>query len=82
MLSFVENLFLQKKPLQDLLSSLNAVFSTNESTQIYNRSCDLQPGLYLQIPTENHPSSPDLTLVITMYLIQYGFLFLLHIYYM
>ena len=26
-------------------------FSTNESTQIYNRSCDL----YLQIPTENHP---------------------------
>ena len=29
-------------------------FSTNESTQIYNRSCDLYPGLYLQIPTENH----------------------------
>ena len=31
----MENLFL-KNPLQDLLSSLNAVISTNESTQIYN----------------------------------------------
>ena len=30
-------------------------FSTNESTQNYNRSCDLQPNLYLQVPTENHP---------------------------
>jgi hypothetical protein len=29
--------------------------STNESTPIHNKSCDLQPGLlYLQIPTENH----------------------------
>ena len=33
MLSLVENLFF-KKPLQDLLSSLNAVISTNESTRI------------------------------------------------
>ena len=33
-LSLVENLFFQKNPLQDLLSSLNAVISTNESTQI------------------------------------------------
>ena len=34
MLSLVENLF-KKNPLQDLLSSLNAVvISTNESTQI------------------------------------------------
>ena len=33
MLSLVENLFLQKHPLQDLLSSLNAVISTNESTR-------------------------------------------------
>ena len=32
---------LKKNPLQDLLSSLNAVISTNESTQIYNMSCDL-----------------------------------------
>ena len=32
----VENLFFQKDPLQDLLSSLNAVISTNESTQICN----------------------------------------------
>ena len=30
MLSFVENLFLEKNPLQDLLSSANAVISTNE----------------------------------------------------
>ena len=33
MLSLVENLFLQKYPLQDFLSSLNAVISTNESTE-------------------------------------------------
>ena len=32
MLSLVENLF-KKNPLQDLLSSLDAVISTNESTQ-------------------------------------------------
>ena len=31
-LSLVENLF-KKNPLQDLLSSLNAVISTNESTE-------------------------------------------------
>ena len=55
MLSLVENLFL-KNPLQDLLSSLNAVISTNEkSTEsitghvIYNLAYT-----YLQIPTENH----------------------------
>ena len=30
-----------KNPLQDFLSSLNAVISINESTRIYNRSCDL-----------------------------------------
>ena len=32
MLSLVENLF-KENPLQDLLSSLNAVISTNESTE-------------------------------------------------
>ena len=32
-LSLVENLFLQKNPLQDFLSNLNAVISTNESTE-------------------------------------------------
>ena len=32
MISLVENLF-KKNPLQDLLSSLNAVISTNESTK-------------------------------------------------
>ena len=47
-------IYLKKNPLPDLLSSLNAVISTNESTQIirghviYNLS-------NLQIPTENHP---------------------------
>ena len=46
--------FILKNPLQHLLSSRNAVISTNESTQIYDTSYDLQPGLYLQIPTENH----------------------------
>ena len=29
MLSLVENLFVKKNPLQDLISSLNAVISTN-----------------------------------------------------
>ena len=32
MLSLVENLFFQKNPLPDFLSSLNAVILTNEST--------------------------------------------------
>ena len=32
--SLVENLLFQKSPLQDFLSSLNAVISTNESTPI------------------------------------------------
>ena len=30
----MENLVLEKNPLQNLLSSLNAVISTNESTRI------------------------------------------------
>ena len=34
----MEILFVKKNPLQDLLSSLNAVVSTNEMTQIYNSS--------------------------------------------
>ena len=33
-LSLVQNLFVKNNPLQDLLSSPNAVISTNESTQI------------------------------------------------
>ena len=33
-LSLVQILFVKKTPLQDLLSSLNAVISTNESTRI------------------------------------------------
>ena len=38
-----------------------AVISTNVSTQIYNRSCDILPGLYLQIPTENHQYASNKT---------------------
>ena len=33
MFTLVENLFEKKNPLQDFLSSLNAVISTNESTE-------------------------------------------------
>ena len=33
MLSLVETLFFQKNPLQDFFSSLNAMISTNESTE-------------------------------------------------
>jgi NAD(P)-dependent dehydrogenase (short-subunit alcohol dehydrogenase family) len=36
----------------------------NESTQIHNRSCDLYPDLYLQIPTENHPRGARLILAV------------------
>ena len=43
-----------KKSFTRFLSGLFAVISINESTQIYDTSYDLQPGLYLQIPTENH----------------------------
>ena len=43
--------FILKNPLQDLLSSVNAVISTN---WIYNRSHDLQPGLYLNLTDDNH----------------------------
>ena len=34
MFSLVDNLFLQKNPLQDVLSSLNAVISINEKNWI------------------------------------------------
>ena len=55
----MENLFLQKNPLQDFLSSLNAEISTNESTKfitghvIYNLSYiykfQLKTTLFLEI---------------------------------
>ena len=45
----LENLFF------NLLSSLNAAISTNESTySIYNRSHGLQTGLYLNLADDNH----------------------------
>ena len=40
--------------LQDWLSNLNAVISTNENNWIYYRSHVLQPGLYLNIMDDNH----------------------------
>ena len=54
-LSLVENLFLQKNSLQDLLSNLNDVISTNESTEFITVYVIYNPAyIYLQIPTENH----------------------------
>ena len=51
----MENL-LKKNPLQDLLSSLNAAISTNESTEFITSHVIYNPAYtYLQIPTENHP---------------------------
>ena len=47
-LSLVE--MLQKNSLQELLSSLNAVISTNESTRFIIGHVIY----YLQIPTKNH----------------------------
>ena len=70
MLSLVENLFLQKKPLQDYLSNLNAIISTNESTEfitgdaIYNpaytykfqlKTTIVLPGDHISIFPENDP---------------------------
>ena len=50
----MEILFVKKNPLQDLLSSLNAVISTNESTLISKGSHDLKAGLSLYIADDNH----------------------------
>ena len=42
--------------MQDLLSSLNAVISTNESTEFITGHVIYNPAYtYLQIQTENHP---------------------------
>ena len=61
MLSLVDFFSFQKNSLQDFLSSLNALISTNESTEfitghvIYNLAYT-----YLQISTENHPDKTSL----------------------
>ena len=54
--SHLWKIYLNKNPLQDLLSSLNAVISTNEITQCITGHVIYNParGLYLHIPTENH----------------------------
>jgi hypothetical protein len=52
----VENLFTQKNPLQDLLSSLNAVISTNESTHFITGHVIYNPAYAykLQLKTTYH----------------------------
>ena len=51
-----KNSFVKKNPLQDFLSSLNAVISTNESTQIITGHVIYNLPFTLQIPTEKHHS--------------------------
>ena len=52
----MENLFPQKNPLRDLLSSLNAVISTNESTQFTTGHVIYNPAytFKLQLKTTYH----------------------------
>ena len=51
--ALIGGIFIKKNPLQDLLSSKNALISTNESTRFITVPVpDLY--MYLQIPTENH----------------------------
>ena len=44
MLSLEENLFLKKNPLQDLLSSLNVVISTNEKNEFITDHMTYNPA--------------------------------------
>jgi hypothetical protein len=58
----MENLFKKKYPLQDLLSSLNAVISTNESTEFITGHVIYNPAYtYLQI-------SPPTAVIFTLLL--------------
>ena len=43
-LSLVENLFFKKNPLQDLLSSVNAVISTNEKIEFITGHMTYNPA--------------------------------------
>ena len=62
-LSLVENLFVKKNPLQDLLSSLNAVISTNDRHWIitghvifklcYNQSTNWKPPIFVILNWSN-----------------------------
>ena len=40
----------------NLLSSLNAVISTNERNPIYNSIHGVKPGLYLNLTDDSHPT--------------------------
>ena len=53
MLSLVENLFLQKNPLQEWLSSLNAVISTNDSTQFITGHVIYNPAYTYKFQLKN-----------------------------
>ena len=57
MLSLVENLFVKKNPLQDLLSSLNAVISTNRRTGIIT-------GHVIYNPAYTYEFQPKTTIVV------------------
>ena len=49
--------FVRKNALQSECCNFN-----QRVHYIYNRSCDLKPGLYLQIPTGNHQEQALATL--------------------
>jgi len=50
----VENSFVKKNPLQDLLSSLNVVISTNVSTKFITGQVIYSPALELVSKELNH----------------------------
>ena len=63
-LKLLENLFLQKNPLQDFLSSLNAIISTNESTEfitghvIYNKMGTWRRNCTILLPKTGGMAGP------------------------
>ena len=57
MLSLVENSFFKKNPLHDLLSSVNAVISTNERIEFITGHMTYSPAYtYLNLPDNSHPN--------------------------
>ena len=54
---WVENLFLKKNPLQDYLSSLNAVISTNKSTEFITVHVIYNPENHRHVPWATPESS-------------------------
>ena len=54
----MENLFLKKNPLQDFLSSLNAVISTNESTEFITGRVIYNPAYTYKFQQKKPPCTP------------------------